>query len=553
MAKKSFIELSARERAKALLDEQSFRELLDPFAQMMSPWLPKQNIVPQADDGVVVAKGTLQQKPVVIISIEGNFQGGSLGEVGGAKIAGALELAVEDNLKGIPTAAILLLETGGVRLQEANLGLAAIAEIQAAIVALRQYQPVIGVIAGSVGCFGGMSIAAALCSYLIMTQEGRLGLNGPQVIEQEAGVQEYDSKDRPFIWSITGGQQRFASGLVDAYVEDDCQQIQQQVLQYLIQGQPELHRSSNYDFYLNHLQAVDTTVQATPASSLDFISRRTSMNMDVHAVKTSTRGQNWFKALTADFVQIKDAVESVWIADGQISGKTVRVIAVVPHQHNLYPRAQSGEVGLLEGWTLAKVVDDVIQADLDRDHKRAILCIVDVPSQAYGRREELFGIHQALAGAVDSYARARLAGHPIISLLVGKSMSGAFLAHGYQANRIIALKDTGVMVHAMGKESAARVTLRTVDELEKLAANIPPMAYDIESYATLGLLSDLLTVVSPEQPTIEDIASVQNAFLHALNDIQVIGSTGLEHRLHGENRQASKKVRELLREQWYAD
>lgn len=264
LAKQSFIELSARERAKALLDEQSFRELLDPFARMMSPWLPKQNIVPQADDGVVVAKGTLQQKPVVIISIEGIFQGGSLGEVGGAKIAGALELAVEDNRKGIPTAAILLLETGGVRLQEANLGLAAIAEIQAAIVALRQYQPVVAVIAGSVGCFGGMSIAAALCSYLIMTQEGRLGLNGPQVIEQEAGVQEYDSKDRPFIWSITGGQQRAASGLVDAYVEDDRQQIKQQILQYLTQGLPDLHRSSNYDFYLNHLQGVDTTEQATP-------------------------------------------------------------------------------------------------------------------------------------------------------------------------------------------------------------------------------------------------------------------------------------------------
>ena len=264
LAKQSFIELNARQRAKALLDENSFRELLDPFTRMMSPWLVKQNIVPQADDGVVVAKGTLEQRPMVVISIEGNFQGGSLGEVGGAKIAGALELAAEDNRKGIPTAAILLLETGGVRLQEANLGLAAIAEIQAAIVALRQYQPVIAVIAGSVGCFGGMSIAAALCSYLIMTQEGRLGLNGPQVIEQEAGVQEYDSKDRPFIWSVTGGQQRYASGLVDAFVEDDRQQIKQQVLQYLTQGVPTLHRSSNYDFYLNHLQAVDTSEQATP-------------------------------------------------------------------------------------------------------------------------------------------------------------------------------------------------------------------------------------------------------------------------------------------------
>ncbi|MGB8810344.1 MAG: biotin-independent malonate decarboxylase subunit beta, partial [Acinetobacter calcoaceticus] len=204
-------------------------------------------------------------RPVVLISIEGLFQGGSLGEVGGAKIAGALELAVEDNLKGIPTAAILLLETGGVRLQEANLGLAAIAEIQAAIVNLRQYQPVIAVVAGSVGCFGGMSIAAGLCNYIVMTQEGRLGLNGPQVIEQEAGVQEYNAKDRPLIWSVTGGNQRFASGLVDAYVDDDRQKIRQQVVDYLAQGIPNQHRSSNYSFYLAQLQHVDTTEQITPA------------------------------------------------------------------------------------------------------------------------------------------------------------------------------------------------------------------------------------------------------------------------------------------------
>ncbi|MFW6766196.1 biotin-independent malonate decarboxylase subunit beta [Acinetobacter pittii] len=263
--KQDFIELSARERAKALLDEGTFRELLDPFARVMSPWLVKQNIVPQADDGVVIAKGTIQEQPVVLISIEGLFQGGSLGEVGGAKIAGALELAVEDNLKGIPTAAILLLETGGVRLQEANLGLAAIAEIQAAIVNLRQYQPVIAVVSGSVGCFGGMSIAAGLCSYIVMTQEGRLGLNGPQVIEQEAGVQEYNAKDRPFIWSITGGNQRFTSGLADAYVDDDRQKIRQQVIDYLTQGVPHQHRSSNYSFYLEKLQQVDTAEQITPA------------------------------------------------------------------------------------------------------------------------------------------------------------------------------------------------------------------------------------------------------------------------------------------------
>lgn len=262
----SFVELGARQRARALLDVGSFRELIDPFARITSPWLARQGVVPQADDGVVVAKGSIGGQPVVICAIEGAFQGGSMGEVGGAKMAGVLELAAEDNCKGIPTAAVLLLETGGVRLQEANLGLAAIAEIHAAIVDLRRYQPVIGVVAGSVGCFGGMSIAAGLCSYLVVTQEARLGLNGPQVIEQEAGIEEYDSRDRPFIWSLTGGEQRFASGLVDAYVADDIKAIQQQVESLLQKGKPEQERSSQYAVFLQRLTELDTTTQIDPAA-----------------------------------------------------------------------------------------------------------------------------------------------------------------------------------------------------------------------------------------------------------------------------------------------
>ena len=262
----SFVELSARERARALLDAGSFRELLGPFDRMMSPWLPQQGIVPQADDGVIIAKGSLNGQPLLVAAIEGVFQGGSMGEVGGAKIAGALELAVEDNRNGIPTAAVLLLETGGVRLQEANLGLAAIAEIQAAIVELRQYQPVIGLIAGSVGCFGGMSIAAGLCSRLIVTREARLGLNGPQVIEQEAGIEEYDSRDRPFIWSLTGGEQRHACGLADAYVADDLAQVREALVAQLAAGEPALPRSRRYADFLALLATLGTDCEQVDAA-----------------------------------------------------------------------------------------------------------------------------------------------------------------------------------------------------------------------------------------------------------------------------------------------
>ncbi len=256
-----FIELSARDRAKGLLDAGSYRELLEPFDFVMSPWLEPQGIVPQADDGMVVAQGTINGRRSVVVAIEGVFQGGSMGEISGAKMAAALDLAAEDCANGKITQAVLCLETGGVRLQEANLGLAAIADIHAAIVNLRRYVPVIGIVAGTVGCFGGMSIAAALCSRLIVTREARLGLNGPQVIEQEAGIAEYDSRDRPFIWSMTGGEARARNGFVDYLAEDSLQDIRSAVIDFIEKGRPESLRCERYDEFLNRLVSFDTSKQ----------------------------------------------------------------------------------------------------------------------------------------------------------------------------------------------------------------------------------------------------------------------------------------------------
>ena len=269
----SFIELGARQRAQAMLDEGSMRELLGPFDRVKSPWLAAQGIVTQADDGMIVAKGTLNGVNTVVLAIEGNFQGGSLGEVSGAKMAGALELAAEDNRKGIPTQAVLMLETGGVRLQEANLGLAAIAEIHAAIADLRRYRPVIAVIAGTVGCFGGMSVAAALCSYIVVTREARYGLNGPQVIEQEAGIVEYDSRDRPFIWSFSGGEQRYATGLADRLLADDVAAMRATLCELSVAGVPARHRDERVDDFLAMLTHVDTTEQPSSAQVRDLFAK----------------------------------------------------------------------------------------------------------------------------------------------------------------------------------------------------------------------------------------------------------------------------------------
>ena len=263
----------------------------------------------------------------------------------------------------------------------------------------------------------------------------------------------------------------------------------------------------------------------------------------------TTRGAMWLRLLTGGARTLHDW-PSVQVCDAPLAGQPARWIAVVPDPDNRFPRARNGEVGLFEGWQLAQAVQETIAQDRDAPAKRPIVAVIDVPSQAYGRREEAYGIHQALAGAAGAYAQARLAGHPVIGLVVGLAMSGAFLAHGYQANRLIALDDPAVMVHAMGKASAARVTLRSVEALEKLAATVPPMAYDIQSYASLGLLWTVLQPADLAQPGEQDIALVRGALEAALADILDDRERDLSGRLHGKHRQASRRVRALLQTQW---
>jgi malonate decarboxylase gamma subunit len=266
----------------------------------------------------------------------------------------------------------------------------------------------------------------------------------------------------------------------------------------------------------------------------------------------SRRGRIWFDALTGGAAAPLSGLRSVCVADAALGSETARFIAVVPDAQNRFPRARAGEVGLDEGWALAHHVRATIAEGVEGT-RRPIIAIVDVSSQAYGRLEELLGIHLACAAAADAYASARLAGHPVIALLVGKAMSGAFLAHGYQANRIIALDSPEVMVQAMGKQAAARVTRSSVEEMEKLGERIAPVAYDIRSYAKLGLLHKLIEGIDADAPGRIDVNRVRAELVDAITDARA-GASDLACRLASpaarKTRAASIEVRRRLAEQW---
>jgi malonate decarboxylase beta subunit len=250
-----YFEAAARARVAGLVDEGSFVEFCPPELRHTSPHLAQLDAPVAFDDGVVVGGATLAGRPILIAAQEGRFNGGAVGEVHGAKIRGLLERARRDK----PDAVLLLVDSGGVRLHEANAGLIAISEIMRALLAAQAAGvPVIALVGGSCGAFGGMGIVTRLCDAVIMSEEGRLGLSGPEVIETVKGVEEFDSRDRSLVWRVTGGKLRRTLGEANMLVDDDVAAFRAAAVSCL----DHLHRAAGDLDTLQAVQAVQAALEA---------------------------------------------------------------------------------------------------------------------------------------------------------------------------------------------------------------------------------------------------------------------------------------------------
>ncbi len=231
----SFAECSARERIAALFDAGSFHEWLPPSQRVMSPHLAQLGVPAAFDDGVAIGEARLSERRVFVAAQEGEFMGGGVGEVHGAKLVGLFRRALRDR----PDAVVLLAESGGVRLHEANAGLIAVSEVMRALLDTRAAGiPVLVLIGGANGCFGGMGIVARCADHLVISDIGRLAMSGPEVIEASHGVEEFDSRDRALVWRTTGGKHRYLVGDCDQLVDDDVQAFRDAAVRALDSSRP---------------------------------------------------------------------------------------------------------------------------------------------------------------------------------------------------------------------------------------------------------------------------------------------------------------------------
>jgi malonate decarboxylase beta subunit len=217
--KSGWFDATARQRVTGLLDPGSFTEFIGPSERVQSPHLKMFDLPSAFDDGVIIGRGKLKGKDVLIAAQEGQFMGGTFGEVSGAKMLGLVRAARDH--KELPQTVLLLLDSGGVRLQEANAGELAVAELMRAIVQARcAGVAVIALVGGKSGAFGGAGLTAATCSRIVISEQGRIGVSGPEVIETNKGVEEFDAQDKALVWSTDGGKNRRLIGGADAFAED---------------------------------------------------------------------------------------------------------------------------------------------------------------------------------------------------------------------------------------------------------------------------------------------------------------------------------------------
>ena len=213
------------------------------------------------------------------------------------------------------------------------------------------------------------------------------------------------------------------------------------------------------------------------------------------------------------------------VGTAALAGRTVTVIATDAKVRNpRFPVVMAGVIGLEEAYKMAAAVYHTIEADYDKpaSDKRPLVLLVDTPGNAPGKVEEIFGMNCATGAYQLALAEARQHGHPVVAMIIGRAISGAFLCHGLQADRILTLsKKFGTMIHVMPLSSIARITKMDIERLEELSHSNPVFASGAGYFHKLGGVEEI----------IDDPAEMTAAIDRHISEIYELNAQGRSNEL----------------------
>jgi len=195
----------ASKRIESLLDENSFVEIGALVTARATDFNLKQTETPS--DGVVTGYGVINGNLVYVYSQDASVLNGSVGEMHARKITNLYDLAMKT---GAPV--IGLIDSAGLRLQEATDALNAFGEIYLKQTLASGVIPQITAVFGS--CGGGLALIPTLTDFTFMEKsKAKLFVNSPNALDGN-NISKCDSSSADF--------QSSESGIVDVVADEDA-------------------------------------------------------------------------------------------------------------------------------------------------------------------------------------------------------------------------------------------------------------------------------------------------------------------------------------------
>ena len=193
----------ASQRIAALLDDNSFVEIGGLVTARATDFNLKPNETPS--DGCITGYGVINGNPVYVYSQDASVLNGTIGEMHAKKITNLYDLAMKT---GAPV--IGLIESAGLRLQEATDALAAFGEIYLKQTMASGVIPQITAVFGT--CGGGLGLFPTMTDFTFMEEKNaKLFVNAPNALDGNV-ITKCDSSSAKF--------QAEESGIVDVVADE---------------------------------------------------------------------------------------------------------------------------------------------------------------------------------------------------------------------------------------------------------------------------------------------------------------------------------------------
>jgi acetyl-CoA/propionyl-CoA carboxylase carboxyl transferase subunit len=382
-------------RLEALFDPGSVRLLLPPDAS-----------------GVLTAEGLIELMPAVAFASDPRVQGGAMGSEGCAAIVAAYDRALE---LGAPI--LGLWHSGGARLREGVESLHSVGTVFAAMTRASGKVPQISVVLGPAA--GGAAYGPALTDLVILSDQGRIFVTGPDVVRSVTG-EDVDMER-------LGGPEPHSrrSGVVHVVTPTDGEAL----------------RTARELALLLGSQRGDEQDESADVADIDLAALLPESPRRAYDVHPLING-----VLDGPGVELHPRwAPNVVTTLGRLGGRTVGVVANNPLRLG----------GCLDATSAEKAARFVRMCDA---FGVPLVVLVDVPGYLPGVGQEWDGVVRRGAKLLHAFAEATV---PRVTLVTRKAYGGAYIAMNSRslgATRVFAWP--GAEVAVMGAVAAVRILHR---------------------------------------------------------------------------------------------